>query len=320
MKIRLRTKKLIWSGLIGAGVMLIIAAVGGYFYYDYTQQRELELKKEYKDKMEHLQKTAELNEIGYALTTDVDRGDAITKDMLVEVSLPQLATAENTMLLPQFEVTNYFARTDLKANTVVIDSLVYEDVNIENDVREVEYSLIELPTKLASEEYVDIRIQFPNGDDYIVFSKKKVKEVAGLTLWMDNDEAEILSMSSAIVDAYIEGAKIYALPYVDGYMQIGSEITYPVKANVLSLIQSSPNIVNIAKLNLEKQNRANLETGLDAMAEEERQKLRAGEATNKAAVEEEQRQIDELNALNQFNQVPEETTTEETTTEGGNEE
>lgn len=289
MKIRLRTKKLIWSGLVGAGVMLIIAAVGGYFYYDYTQQRELELKKEYKDKMEHLQKTAELNEIGYVLTTDVDRGEAITKDMLVEVSLPQLATAENTMLLPQFEVTNYFARTDLKANTVVVDSLVYEDVNIENDVREVEYSLIDLPTKLAAEEYVDIRIQFPNGDDYILFAKKKVKEVAGLTMWMDNDEAEILSMSSAIVDAYIEGAKIYALPYVDGEMQIGSQITYPVKQNVLSLIQSSPNIVNIAKLNLEKQNRPNLEAGLDAMAEEERQKLRAGEATNKAAVEEEQK-------------------------------
>ena len=124
---------------------------------------------------------------------------------------------------------------------------------------------------------------------------------------MDNDEAEILSMSSATVDAYIEGAKIYALPYVDGEMQIGSQITYPVKQNVLSLIQSSPNIVNIAKLNLEKQNRANLEMGLEAMEEEERQKLRAGEESNKAAVEE-QKQIDELNALNQFNQVPPETT------------
>lgn len=308
MKIRLRTKKLIWSGLIGAGIMLIIATVGGYFYYDHVQDRELKLKKEYKEKMEHLQRTAELNEVGYALTTAVDRGDAITKDMLVEVSLTQQGKAENTMSPPQFEATNYYARTDLKANTIIIDSLVYEDVNIENDVREVEYSLIELPSKLEATNYVDIRIQFPNGDDYILFAKKKVKEVAGLTMWMDNDEAEILSMSSAIVDAYIEGAKIYALPYVDGEMQIGSQITYPVKQNVLSLIQSSPNIVNIAKLNLEKQNRANLEAGLDAMAEEERQKLRAGEATNKAAVEEEQRQIDELNALNQFDQVPPETT------------
>lgn len=307
MSIRLRTKKLIWSGLIGAGIMLIIATVGGYFYYDHVQERELALKKEYKKKMELLQKTAEQNEQGYALTADVERGEVITKEMLVEVSLPELAKAENTMSLPQFDATNYYARTDLKANTVIIDSLVYMDENIENDIREAEYSLIELPSKLKAADYVDIRIQFPNGDDYILFAKKKVKEVAGLTVWMDNDEAEILSMSSAIVDAYIEGAKIYALPYVDGEMQIGSQITYPVKQNVLSLIQSSPNIVNIAKLNLEKQNRANLEMGLEAMEEEERQKLRAGEESNKAAVEE-QKQIDELNALNQFNQVPPETT------------
>lgn len=309
MSIRLRTKKLIWSGLIGAGIMLIIATVGGYFYYDHVQEREIALKKEYKDKMEKLQKTAEQNEVGYALTTSVERGDAITKDMLVEVSLVELAKAENTMSLPQFDATNYYARTDLKANTVIIDSLVYMDENVENDLREVEYSLIELPTKLEAAQFVDIRIQFPNGDDYILFAKKRVKEVAGLTVWMDNDEAEILSMSSAIVDAYIEGAKIYALPYVDGEMQIGSQITYPVKQNVLSLIQSSPNIVNIAKLNLEKQNRANLEMGLEAIADEELQKIREGEATNRNLVKQErteqQRETDELNALNQFNQESE---------------
>lgn len=316
MSIRLRTKKLIWSGLIGAGVMLIITAVGGYFYYDHVQERELALKREYKDKMEELQKTAEQNQVGYALTSDVARGEVITKEMLVEVSIPELAKAENTMSLPQFDATSYYARTDLKANTVLIDSLLYMDENVENDIREVEYSLIELPSKLEAAEYVDIRIQFPNGDDYILFSKKKVKEVAGLTVWMDNDEAEILSMSSAIVDAYIEGAKIYALPYVDGYMQVGSQITYPVKQNVLSLIQSSPNIVNIAKLNLEKQNRANLDMGLEAMQEEERQKLRAGEESNKAAVEE-QKQIDELNALNQFNQVTPETSETEGKGESG---
>ncbi|MER2005888.1 MAG: hypothetical protein ABS939_00430 [Psychrobacillus sp.] len=313
MKIRLRTKKLIGAGIIGAAIMLIISGIGGYFYYDYTQKREIALKKEYKETMEELQLTAAQNEIAYALTKDVARGEAITKDMLTEVYVPFKAKAENAMIHTQFETTSYFARTDLKAKTVIIDSLVYADAHVENDIREVEYSLIELPSKLEANDFVDVRIQFPNGDDYILFAKKKVKEVAGLTMWLDNDEAEILSMSSAIVDAYIEGAKIYALPYVDGEMQIGSQITYPVKQNVLALIQSTPNIVNIAKLNLEKQNRANLENGLSSMEEEERQKLRQGEATNKDQVEK-QKQIDELNALNQFNQVPEDTTVTE---EGG---
>ncbi|MCM3358164.1 hypothetical protein [Psychrobacillus sp. MER TA 171] len=309
MKIRLRTKKLIWSGLIGAATMLIISGVGGYFYYQKTQERELALKQQYKEQMEELELTALQSEVGYALTRKVERGDQITRDMLVKVSLPFAAKAENIMIPTQFETAQFFARTDLEEKTIMVSSFVYQDVNVENDVREVEYSLIELPTKLAPNEYVDVRIQFPNGDDYIIFSKKKVKERNGLTMWLDNDEAEILSMSSAVVDAYLEGAKIYALPYVDGEMQIGSQITYPVKQNVLSLIQSSPNIVNIAKLNLEKQNRANLEMGLEAMAEEERQKLREGEATNKNLVKQErteqQRETDELNALNQFDQESE---------------
>lgn len=301
MSIRLRTKKLIWAGVIGASVMLVISAVGGYLFYTKSQERELKLKEEYRKEIAALNETAKLNEVGYALKEDVGQGIKITEDMLVPVTLPKAAKAEDDLGPIEVNTVNFYTRTDLKASTTLVRSMVYEEEPISNDVREGEYAFIELPTKLKQDDYVDIRIQFPNGDDFIFLSKKKVKEVTGLTMWMNMNEGEQLTMSSAIVDAFVEEAKIYAMPYVDGPMQRESTITYPVKTNVLDLIKNSPNIVNIAKLNLENQNRQRLESGLQAVDDEDRQKLRSGQSQSDS--KREQHDADrELNATNNINQ------------------
>lgn len=305
MNIRLRRKKLIWAGVIGAAITLILAVIGGYFYYTKTQERELTLKEQYRAELAVLNETALLNEEGYALKQTVERGDLITEDMLEKVTLVAAAKSEDTLDLIEVKTVDYYAKTVLQAHTVLVESMVYEEEALGNDVREGEYALIDLPTKLKNDEYIDVRIQFPNGDDFILLSKKKVKDTLGLTLWMNMDEGELLSMSSAIVDAFIEEARIYALPYVDGPMQVGSQMTYPVKKNVMELIQDSPNIVNIAKLNLEKQNRARLDAGLEDMDVELKQKLRQGQSQS----ENDRKQNDqerEINAMNQFDQPTEE--------------
>ncbi|MBO0589263.1 MULTISPECIES: hypothetical protein [unclassified Sporosarcina] len=304
MAIRLRTKKLLWAGALGASVTLVLAAVGGYLLYTKNQASELALAEQYRSELKVLNETVVQNEEGYALKEDVDRGQLITEDLLEKVTLSAAAKSEDGLELIEIKTIDYFSRTDLKANTVLVESMVYEEEALGNDIRETEYAFIDLPTKLKNEDYVDVRIQFPNGDDYILLSKKKVKDTAGLTLWMNMDEGEILSMSSAIVDAFIEEAKIYALPYVDGPMQVASEMTYPVKSNVLQLIKETPNIVNIAKLNLEKQNRTRLESGLNEMNSELRQKLRQGQAETEAQRQQDDKER-EINALNQFDQPTE---------------
>lgn len=303
MGIRLRTKKLIYSGLIGAGAMLLVSSAGGYFIYQNTQEREIALKEEYQSKTEELQAIANQSEIGYALVSEVAKGTEITDDMLKKVYVPDAAAATDRYLTLEMIGTSnpLYARTDLTAHTILTSALVYEDENITPDVRKAEYSFIELPTKLKIDEYIDVRIQFPSGDDFVLFAKKKVTDLLGLTVWMNVSEGEILTMSSAIVDAYVEGAKIYAMPYVDEHMQDSSSMTYPVKTNVKELIQSSPNVVNVAKLNLEKQNRARMESALKQMAVEARSKVENGESATQSAVSEEteKRTAEEkINALN----------------------
>lgn len=77
-------------------------------------------------------------------------------------------------------------------------------------------------------------------------------------------EEEILSLSSAIVDAYLHKASIYALTYVEPQFQTPAIATYPANSEVLKLLESDPNIVRRAEQELSRQVRSSLESSLAA--------------------------------------------------------
>ena len=147
------------------------------------------------------------------------------------------------------------AKIDAKANTIMSQSLVARSNEIAtDDVRKQEYNTIVLPIDLTTGDYVDIRLQLPNGQDFIVISKKRVTipDVSGEyltdTIQMNLSEDEILSLSCAIVEAYkIEGTKLYATKYTDAGLQQASSPTYVVNNEVARLMDSDSNIVDKAK-------------------------------------------------------------------------
>ena len=94
----------------------------------------------------------------------------------------------------------------------------------------------------------------PNGQDYIVVSKKSVEipTIDGVdsdsTIWLNLSEDEILSMSSAIVEsARMPGSKLYATTYTEPGIQVAATPTYVVNADVLKQIADNPNVVTEAK-------------------------------------------------------------------------
>ncbi|UXJ71278.1 hypothetical protein [Lysinibacillus fusiformis] len=298
MKIRFATKKLIIAASLGAAVMLLISGVGFYFLYKSNVQKQEELRQNYKDKLAELEYTTEQSELAYTLNTDVDRGQLIHKSMVQQSLVPKNAVPADALIDVQFDGTKYYAKANYKMNQPVAESLFYIGENLTKDIRSVEYAAIELPSRIQKDEYVDVRIQFPTGEDFIVFSKKKVVDTQGLTLWLENDEGEIQSMSSAMVDAYLNAGKLYALRYVDGETQEKAEITYPVNKAVLERIKVDPNIVDIAKLNLEKQNREALELNLQALDKAKAEELRSKESQQKSLKEQEDKER-LLNSVNE---------------------
>ena len=148
------------------------------------------------------------------------------------------------------------AKVAMNANTVITPNLIVQnDEVVSDDVRKQEYNMVVLPVDLMTDDYVDIRLMTPGGQDFIIVSKAKVDipvksdgTYIADTVRVNLREDEILAMSSAIVEAYgLLGSKIYATKYVEPGMQNASLPTYTPNAAVTAQIQSNPNIVDIAK-------------------------------------------------------------------------
>jgi len=143
------------------------------------------------------------------------------------------------------------ARVNMNANTVITKELVVQsDEQVTDDTRQEEYNVVVLPIDLMTDDYVDIRLMTPNGQNFIVLSKVQVeipKNADGTyiadTIKVNIKEDEILAMSSAIVEAAgIKGAKLYAVKYVDPAMQEEAYPTYIPNAAVTQ--QLGPKLEN----------------------------------------------------------------------------
>lgn len=150
---------------------------------------------------------------------------------------------------------------DAKTLKAEKDSKQYGDIqgkellkqrNISNDVRLHYYTTVKLSEKLGIGDYVDIRITFANGMDFIVLPKKQIIDLSisnqdGSSLqvlWIEVSEEEILRMSSACIDINLhEGSLLYAIKYLDD-MQEKAIVNYPVSEAVRKLIEYDPNIIN----------------------------------------------------------------------------
>lgn len=151
------------------------------------------------------------------------------------------------------------AKIDMKSKTVVTpDQIVQSDAVVTDDARIEEYNMVSLPVDLMTDDYIDIRLLLPSGQNFIVVAKKQVEIPTNAdgtyvadTIRVQLTEAEVLSMSSAMVEAYgIPGAKLYANKYVEAGIQDAATQTYYPNNAVIEQINNNPNIVEIARQTL----------------------------------------------------------------------
>ena len=144
----------------------------------------------------------------------------------------------------------YAARITIPEGTVVTRAMVKAS-NVDDSKRMVEYNMIVLPSQLKNGDFIDVRLREVRGSESIVLAKKEVKQCTANSVWLEMSEMEILTMNSAIVDAYLTtGAQLRATVYTDGMAQAPAEANYPVNDEVMTAISDSPNILNEAKVAL----------------------------------------------------------------------
>lgn len=196
-------------------------------------------------------------------TTDLKSGDEVTMDSFkmetvqTTMDTTQIVSSddfefmdENGEIIEKYDqngnpmTKKIVMKIDVPANSMVTKDMIVEDgEQTKDDQRIQEYNMIILPSELKNGEYVDIRIRFPKGQDYIILAKKKIIQCTSDTIWIKLSEEEILSLGNAIVESYTaEGTKLYATTYSEPGMQNAATPTYAVSEAVLNLINSDPNI------------------------------------------------------------------------------
>lgn len=266
-KNRLRKNKQLVPAIIGAAIIFVpLAGFGGFYIYHQNQQHAQE-SAQYQAQITQLSSS---QAIVYGLANDIQANTRIRAEDLQNVSIDATRVPEDAII--DDSAIGKIAKIALTAGTPLTREMFYEADVTPQDLRNQEFRLIELPTKLQKNDFVDVRVKFPTGEDFIVLSKKQVEDLKNGTVWHTMTEEEILKMSSAIVDAWLNDASIYSLTYVEPGLQQAAKVTYPANQAVLDLIESDPNIVQKATTALERKLRQKLENNLQELTPEQIQK------------------------------------------------
>ena len=148
----------------------------------------------------------------YVAATDLESGAVVKLDEDFTMSTVQTTVPKDEIISEEdFQFTNSNGDIVVKYNddgsekekevvmkvNVPAGTIVTKDMIVESgeettaSQRILEYNMISLPSRLKNGEYVDVRMTIPNGQDYIILSKKRVLGCDTTTIWLQLDELEI---------------------------------------------------------------------------------------------------------------------------------
>ena len=210
----------------------------------------------------------------YVAVADISAGEEITSDNVASQQIVSGLEAFNYITADQIGA---HATVDIPEGCPIQYNMITEE-EFDTDSREYEVQVANLMTTQADFDTIDIRIMYPNGEDYLILSKKTITglNLEGCVFNVVLNEEEILRMASATVDAYLTtGAYIYTTRYVAN-SQDEAKPTYLVRAETLDLINSDPNVLTKATETLNLTARLSLEARLSGMTEDQLEAVASG--------------------------------------------
>lgn len=259
--------------------LLVLAAAGTAVYLKMTLNDTQDVLASAQEEMEANKK------IVYVVSTDdgfgISKGDILQEN--VNVKKQQIYSG--------LEDYNYITEEDMGSTAVVdmydgmtVMTNMITPLDIANDTREYELQVVNLMVDQKENDYVDIRIMFPDGTDFLILPKKPVfnLNLENCVFWTYLNEEEILRMASATIDAYtITGTKIYATRYVESSLQEQATPNYLVNEYVQDMMDPTSafydnNLLTKAIDTLNAIARSNLEERLGKLSDEKLEAVAEG--------------------------------------------
>lgn len=179
--------------------------------------------------------------IVYRTVTDVKAGNECSEIELEAIEAPGLGMSENAVTDAEHIIGQYY-KIDLKAGTQLTNDM-FIDYELEDDMRYMDVVFDEIPIGLAAGDYIDVRISFPLGQDYIALSHKRVAEINGDTVKLIVGQRDFYCYESMKTDiATFPSTKIYGAEYVEAGTQQAATTYYPINLDVLLTMLKDPNI------------------------------------------------------------------------------
>lgn len=192
----------------------------------------------------------------YRLSADVLQGQPIPSEVLVEdYVLTEQCPIDSVMSLEEIE--GMVTRANLTANSRLYKSQLSQAiVAVTDGTRTQDFDYIKLNVNLLAENYVDIMYRTEAGEEYVVASKLKVKEILGSSMICDIEQTDRMYISNASVEASINNGLLYTTIYTDPQNQDKAKITYALNETIQKMIEKDPNIVRDAQEKLKEKNGA----------------------------------------------------------------
>lgn len=196
--------------------------------------------------------SAQLQEIGpiattYQLAYDVKSGTIIEPSDLVEVDIPEKYTYDEDVRKTGYitninDIVGQRYKTDLSEGTILTPALVYPN-DLTGDLRYLDIVFDELPIGIEVGDYVDVRFQFPLGQDFIAMTHKEIVAINDHVMKLVVSQADVYVYESIKTDkAYYPGTKLYGIQYIDGGIQRSVENYYPIRLETLTAMVQDPNL------------------------------------------------------------------------------
>lgn len=250
---------------MAAGALLAGIPLTGMLMYERQSAQQAKESLSYYEKLHEQYNYASF----FVLTRDVTAGEELTADMFQVQRVQSSEDLSAAQLLTKEDLIGRRLKVSLTKGAALSTDIVYEGAPIADDERRVELRELELPQSLRENEFLDVRIVFPNGEDYLVVGHKRVYRIirddAGevLALQLRLLEEELLRYQAACVDTKTyEDTRLYVVQYT-GEFQPAAEAYYPVNRAVFRLLQWDPNIVELFVVEEEQKRRELLETNLE---------------------------------------------------------
>ena len=247
----------------------------------------------------------------FVMTQDVTAGEELTADMIREQRVQSTEDLSLVQPLTQEDLVGKRLKVSLTKGAAICADVVYEGAPVTDDERRIELRGLDLPQTLRENEFVDIRIAFPNGEDYLVVGHKRVYRIIRddegevLAVQVRFLEEELLRYQAACVDVKtFRDTRLYAVQYT-GEFQAAGQVFYPVNRDVFRLMQWDPNIVELFLVEEEQEQRSVLEAGLERFLLEESEETEENNDPKQSA--EEKNPEENKEPLTLYTGLPEET-------------